>query len=246
MMQVEREVNRKEVYEMKKENTGSEKIEQGMEKEILNGQQPHWEKVFSNTCSRFGDEPSYPARKAAAIFEKEGKKKILELGGGQGRDTCFFASRGFSVHSLDYTESGPKAIKEKAEEAGFGKYVTALRHDVRNYLPFEDGTFDACYSHMLYCMALTTDELEFLCKEIKRVLKPGGINIYTARHTGDAHYGTGTHRGEDMYEIAGGFIVHFFSREKVERLAKEYGSFELEEFEEGELPRKLYMVTMRK
>jgi len=245
-VQVEREENRKEVYEMKKETTGSEKVENGMEKEILNGQQPHWEKVFSNTCSRFGDEPSYPARKAADIFEKEGKTKILELGGGQGRDTCFFASRGFSVHSLDYTESGQKAIKEKAEEKGFGKHVTALRHDVRNPLPFEDESFDACYSHMLYCMALTTAELEFLCKEIKRVLKPGGINVYTARHTGDAHYGTGTHRGEDMYEIAGGFIVHFFSREKVENLAKEYGSFELEEFEEGELPRKLYMVTMRK
>lgn len=231
---------------MKKETTGSETVENGMEKAILNGQQPHWEKVFSNTCSRFGDEPSYPARKAVSIFEKEGKKKILELGGGQGRDTCFFASRGFSVHSLDYTESGTKAIKEKADEAGFEKYVTVLRHDVRDPLPFETGTFDACFSHMLYCMALTTAELEFLCKEIKRILKPGGVNVYTARHTGDAHYGTGTHRGEDMYEIAGGFIVHFFSREKVDYLAREYGSFEMEEFEEGELPRKLYMVTMRK
>ncbi|AKB19298.1 MULTISPECIES: class I SAM-dependent methyltransferase [unclassified Methanosarcina] len=245
-MQVERGVNRKEVYEMKKEATGSEKVDNVMEKEILNRQQPHWEKVFSNTCSRFGDEASYPARKTAAILEKEGKTKILELGGGQGRDTCFFASRGFSVHSLDYTESGPKMIKEKAEEAGLGKYVTALRHDVRNSLPFEAGTFDACYSHMLYCMALTTDELEFLCSEIKRVLKPGGINIYTARHTGDAHYGTGKHRGEDMYEITGGFIVHFFSREKVKHLAKGYESFELETFEEGGLPRKLYMVTMQK
>lgn len=231
---------------MKKETTDSETVENGMEKEVLNGQQPHWEKVFSNACSRFGDKPSYPARKAAAIFEKEGKTNILELGSGQGRDTCFFASRGFSVDSLDYTESGPKATKEKAEKAGLGGYVTALRHDVRDPLPFGAGTFDACYSHMLYCMALTTDELEFLCKEIKRVLKPGGVNIYTARHTGDAHYGTGTHRGDNMYEITGGFIVHFFSREKVEYLAREYGSFELEEFEEGELPRKLYMVTMRK
>ena len=48
-----------------------------------------------------------------------------------------------------------------------------------------------------------------------------------------------------MYEIAGGFIVHFFSKEKVEQLAKGYKSYETEEFEEGELPRKLYMVTMQ-
>ena len=99
---------------------------------------------------------------------------------------------------------------------------------------------------MLYCMALTTSELEFLTGEIKRVLKPGGLNIYTARHTGDAQYRTGIHRGKDMYEIAGGFIVHFFSREKVEQLAEGYKSLEVEEFEEGELPRKLYLVMMRK
>lgn len=231
---------------MNKEATGSEKAENGMEKDILNDQQPHWERVFSDTCSRFGDEPSYPARKAAALFEKEGKKKILELGSGQGRDTCFFASKGFSVHSLDYTESGSKAIEKKAENMGLSASVTALRHDVRNPLPFEAETFDACYSHMLYCMALTTNELEFLCSEVKRVLKPDGLNIYTARHREDAHYGTGVYRGEEMYEITGGFIVHFFSREKVEHLAKGYRSFEMEEFEEGDLPRKLYMVTMRK
>jgi SAM-dependent methyltransferase len=231
---------------MNTEATGSEKVERGMGKEVLNEQQPHWEKVFSNTCSKFGDEPSYPARKAADLFEKEGKKRILELGGGQGRDTCYFASRGFSVYSLDYTESGPEAIKVKAEKAGLGEYITALRHDVRNPLPFENEAFDACYSHMLYCMALTTSELEFLCSEVKRVLKKGGLNIYTARNTGDAHYRTGVHRGEDMYEITGGFIVHFFSREKVKHLAEGYESFEIESFEEGELPKKLYMVTMRK
>ena len=42
---------------------------------------------------------------------------------------------------------------------------------------------------MLYCMALTVEELEFLSSEIKRVLKPDGLNVYTTRHTGDAQYG---------------------------------------------------------
>ena len=36
---------------------------------------------------------------------------------------------------------------------------------------------------MLYCMALTTSELEFLSKEILRALKPGGLNFYTVRNT---------------------------------------------------------------
>lgn len=236
---------------MKREATDITDIidaEADVTKDVVNNQQPHWEKVFENTCSRFGDEPSYPAQKAAAIFEQEGKNKILELGCGQGRDTCFFASKGFHIYALDYAESGLKAVKEKLENLGFSDSVSivTLKHDVRKHLPFENESFEACYSHMLYCMALTTDELEFLNNEIKRVLKPGGLNIYTARHTGDAQYKTGIHRGDDMYEIAGGFIVHFFSREKVKRLAEGYQNFEVEEFEEGELPKKLYLVTMRK
>lgn len=217
-----------------------------VEIDVINKQQPHWENTFESTCSKFGDKPSYPARKAVAIFEKEGKNKILELGCGQGRDTCFFVSKGFHVYSLDYTESGLKTVKDKVKNMGLSDSIVTIKHDVKNPLPFENEIFDVCYSHMLYCMALTTAELEFLNSEIKRVLKPGGLNIYTARHTGDVQYKTGIHRGEDLYEIAGGFIVHFFSREKVERLAKGYKSLELEEFEEGKLPRKLYLAIMRK
>jgi hypothetical protein len=90
-----------------------------VEKEVIYRQQPYWEKVFENSCYRFGDEPSYPARKPSAIFEKEGKNETLELGRGQGRDTYFFTSKGFHVHSLNYTESGLKAIKEKSRILDF-------------------------------------------------------------------------------------------------------------------------------
>jgi hypothetical protein len=98
---------------------------------------------------------------------------------------------------------------------------------------------------MLFCMALTTADLESLSDEIRRVLKPAALNIYTVRNTTDVHYRTGIHRGEDMWEV-GGFIVHFFNREKVEHLAKGYGIVNVEEFEEGDLPGKLYLVALRK
>lgn len=44
----------------------------------------------------------------------------------------------------------------------------------------------------------------------------------------------------------GGFIVHFFRREKVELLAEGYEIVSIDEFEEGSLPRKLFRVTLRK
>jgi SAM-dependent methyltransferase len=208
-------------------------------------QQNHWEKMFTENSEMFGTNPSYPARKAAETFKKAGVTRILELGGGQGRDTLFFAQEGFQISVLDYSAEGLEAIENKSQSLGLSRSIVTLRHDIREALPFADKSFDGCYSHMLFCMALTTAELEFLSQEILRVLKPGGLNIYTVRNTTDVHYRTGIHRGEDMWEI-GGFIVHFFSKQKVEHLARGYAVESIEEFEEGALPRKLYLITLRK
>lgn len=216
-----------------------------MDRETLNGQGDHWDKTFQNKPDMFGVEPSYAARKAVDMFKEEDKTKVLELGSGQGRDTIFLAQQGLQVYALDYCESGINLMSQKVEDLDLAESITAVCHDVRNPLPFDDESFDACFSHMLFCMALTTAELEYLSGEIRRVLKPGGLNIYTVRNTNDVHFGTGIYRGEDMHEV-GGFIVHFFSREKVEHLAQGYEMVEVEEFEEGELPKKLFMVVLRK
>jgi len=194
----------------------------------------------------FGQAPSDPAQRAAELFRQEAKTKILELGAGQGRDTIFFAQNGFQVCSLDYARSSVEAINKEADELGLSEAIIARCHDIRRPLPFKDESFDGCYSHMLYCMALSTLELEFLSHQVWRVLKPGGLNVYTVRHTGDPQYGTGIARGEDMYEISGGFIVHFFSSDKVEHLARGFETVSIDEFEEGTHPRKLFRVTLRK
>jgi SAM-dependent methyltransferase len=214
-------------------------------KNILNAQRQHWRKTYSDEPDFFGEEPSYPAQKALELFKKEGKTKILELGGGQGRDSLYFAQNGFQVYVLDYSQSGIEAIRQKAESLGLSQSITAICHDIRKMLPFNDESFDGCFSHMLYCMALTTSELEFLSEEVRRVLRPNGLNIYTVRNTKDKHYRTGIGRGEDMYEVDG-FIVHFFSKKQVEHLAKGYEILGIEEFEEGELLRRLFMVRLRK
>ena len=98
---------------------------------------------------------------------------------------------------------------------------------------------------MLYCMALVTSELKNLNDEIYRILKPGGINIYTVRHTEDGDYKNGIHRGENLYENDG-FIIHFFSKDKVNQLSKGFEILDIEKFEEGKFPRKLFFVKNKK
>ena len=94
-------------------------------------------------------------------------------------------------------------------------------------------------------MALSNDDLENLNNEIFRILKPGGINIYTVRHVEDGDYKNGIHIGEDLYENDG-FIVHFFSEDKVKKLSKGFKLIDIEKFEEGKFPRKLFIVKNRK
>jgi SAM-dependent methyltransferase len=215
------------------------------EKPVLDAQKQHWEGMLGSKPEMFGCDPSEPARKAAAEMKSAGSRRILELGGGQGRDSLFFATEGFDVHVLDYAQPGVDAILQKAAKAGLAQRVSAAQHDVRRPLPCGDASFDACYSHMLFCMALTTVELTALSREVFRVLRPGGLCIYTVRNTKDPDYGRGIPRGEGLYENQG-FIVHFFDRAKVEELARGWELVGVDEFEEAKLPRRLYRVTLRK
>ena len=216
-----------------------------MDKKILNQQSQHWEKNFSIKTEMFGLEPSFPAKKAIKLFKEHKIKKIIELGAGLGRDTIFFAKNSFHVEALDYSHSAIKVINEKAEKQNLSNHISTKIFDIRKKLPFKDNSVDACFSHMLYCMALTNIELEGLNNEICRVLKPNGINIYTVRHTNDGDYRKGIHRGEDLYENDG-FIIHFFSKDKVNSLLKGFQNLEIENFEEGNFPRKLFIVYNKK
>ena len=211
----------------------------------LNQQSQYWELNFSNKPEMFGLEPSIAATKSIKLFKEKNIKNIIELGAGLGRDTIFFAKNSIKVEALDYSPSAIKIINEKALKKKLLNFVSTKVFDIRKKLPFEDNSFEACFSHMLYCMALSIRELEYLNSEIHRILKPKGINVYTVRHTGDGDYKNGVHIGEDLYENDG-FIVHFFSKEKIKTLSTGFDILGIENFEEGMFPRKLFKVTLVK
>ena len=193
----------------------------------------------------FGLEPSISAKKALNFFKEKKINNAIELGAGLGRDSIFFAKNNIKIQALDYSSSGIKIINHKIKKDNLSNYISTKLFDVREKLPFKDNSVDACYSHMLYCMALTIADLQKLNNEIHRILKPNGLNIYTVRHTNDGDYKNGKHIGEDLYENDG-FIVHYFSEEKVNSLLNGFKNIALEKFEEGTFPRKLFFVVNEK
>tara|TARA_Y100000590_G_scaffold266948_1_gene299788 strand:+ start:724 stop:1368 length:645 start_codon:yes stop_codon:yes gene_type:complete len=213
-----------------------------LDQKKLDQQSQHWEESFSSKPGMFGNEPSIAAVKSLKFFKG---KNIVELGSGLGRDTVFFAKNSIHVEALDYSKAAIQTINIKSKKLHLNQFIKTKLFDARKKLPYENNTVDGCFSHMLYCMALSNYDLENLNKEVLRILKPGGINIYTVRHTDDADYKNGAHIGEDLYENDG-FIVHFFSKNKINQLSKGFEILDIEKFEEGKFPRKLFKVILKK
>ena len=216
-----------------------------MDQKKLDQQSQHWEISFLNKPEMFGLEPSIVAVEALKSFKKENIKNIVELGAGLGRDTIFFAKNSIYVEALDYSKTSIENIKNKSIKLNLSKFIKLKFFDIRKKLPFKDSSIQGCFSHMLYCMALSNFDLDNLNNEICRVLKPGGINIYTVRNTDDGDYKNGVHIGEDLYENDG-FIVHFFSKDKIKQFSKGFEILDIKKFEEGKFPRKLFRVTLKK
>lgn len=208
-------------------------------------QQAHWQSVYEAHPRMYGDEASEPASRAAERFSADGVGWILELGSGHGRDSLHFAHRGFHVRAADFSSTGLEQLRTRARQEGVAARIDPLVHDVRAPIPLADESVDAVFAHMLLCMALSTKQVHDLVDEIRRVLRPDGRLVYTVRHTGDAHYGTGNPRGDGIYEH-GGFAVHYFDRALVDSLARGWDLVEVRPFEEGGLPRKLWQVDQVK
>lgn len=208
-------------------------------------QREHWESIYRNSPDRFGFEPSIIAQVALRMFQDEGAKTILELGCGQGRDTLLFLAKGIEVIGLDYSPTCLTQLKERATTHQLEHLVDLRMCDIREGIHLPNHSVDGCFSHMFFTMRLEESELSTIFREVLRVLKPGGLNIYSVRNVNDPHFQNGRHIEEDMWEM-NGFGVHYFSIDKVKRLASGYKILSVEEFEEGVLPKRLYQVVLRK
>ena len=211
----------------------------------LNNQEEYWEINYTNKPKMFGLTPSFAAEEALKVFEKNNISNIVELGAGLGRDTIFFAKNNIKVEALDYSKTAVMSIKKKIKELNLSKLVSAKVFDVRKKLPFKNNSIQGIFSHMLYCMALKNLEVQNLNNEILRVLEKGGINIYTVRNFEDGDYKNGVHI-EDESNQNDGFIINFFSKKKIENLLVGFSNMKIDRFNEGDFPRKLFIVQNQK
>jgi SAM-dependent methyltransferase len=202
-----------------------------------------WDKVYNSEKAFFGEEPSNFALLCLNHMKTNNVHRILELGAGQGRDSIFFASNGIEVDALDYSTVAIELLDKMAKERRLP--IRPRQFDVKGPLPLQDNYFDAVYSHMLLNMRFSVEQLHFILSEIRRVLKPRGLNFFSVRNQNDNSYGKGMEVEKGIYDV-NGFQIRFFTEKEIRKLAgSEY--FEIlwiqEDYEE---PVTLYLVSTRK
>jgi len=211
---------------------------------LLEAQRHHWEHEYE-TPQRFGVAPSHAAVRAAGVFARAGAHRVLELGCGHGRDALFFASRTFEVEALDYASPAIDELRSSASEAGLSKRIAARTHDLREALPFAGDTFDAIFAHMVHNMAFSDDELVAIFAESRRVLRDGGTIVFSVRTTGDPDASAGRGLAGFLRDVDGD-VIRFFSDACLTRFCAPFERIATETFEEGSLPKRLALVTLRK
>ena len=64
---------------------------------------------------------------------------------------------------------------------------------------------------MFFNMRFTDDQLKYLFVDVKRVLKNGGLNLFSVRSDNDAMYKKGTEVEKNIYDI-NGFQIRLFTK----------------------------------
>lgn len=134
------------------------------EKEYAKGT-PHWAK---------DKEPSEFAKEFAVELEKKEAKTVLEIGSGNGRDSIFFAKKGFKVSAVDVSPSAVELAKSNMEKT---KVDVNIQEANAESLPFSNSEFDGVFS----LSVLHSTNLRSTLPEVYRVLKSKGyafIYIY--------------------------------------------------------------------
>ena len=134
----------------------------------------HWDKRFEKMIQR-GEDLDWGNQWIGAFLEplqKVNANLVLDLGCGSGNDVIRLVNAGFQAVGMDYSQVAVGHAIRKID--GDNRFVIG---DMSQRLPFRNSVFEAVMSNVaahMFSDAITRS----LFKEIRRILKPGGLFLF--------------------------------------------------------------------
>ncbi len=140
-----------------------------------------WNELFRDEAHILR-EPDIFVVQFARLLRDHSMKRVLDWGAGAGRHTVYLASLGFSVVGMD---PSPEGIREARRWLEAERLAAELQLVSPGGIPAADASFDAALS--LYAIEHGRREqvLESI-REIRRVLRPGGLGLITLSSAEDS------------------------------------------------------------
>jgi SAM-dependent methyltransferase len=137
---------------------------------------------------------------------------VLDLGCGNGRHALYFARQGINASGIDVS---PKAIEWAKEWAQRENLEADFRVGDITKLPYQDHSFDVVVSHGVLDH-VRPEIAKAAAREVRRVLKPGGLFYCDLRSSEDFEFGVGQEVEPNTFMVDHGFeqglVQHFFTK----------------------------------
>jgi tellurite methyltransferase len=133
----------------------------------------HYDKLYSSEKVVFGNGRPSPLVKVASDHISTGK--VLDIGGGEGRNALYFATKGFDVEVIDLSKAGLDKIEAKAKELNLSIKVRVADITETGI----DSTYDLIISSFMF-HHLSKDEALTLVQQMKEHVAPRGYIIISA------------------------------------------------------------------
>ncbi len=184
----------------------------------------YWNDMYSKE-NAFGTGPTKLAIYAEKIMNENKVRTVLELGCGQGRDSLFFAEKGYQVTAIDFSKNAVNYVKKIIEQNEIENIDVKLQDIVQLDL---DHKFDCIYSN-LALQFFNQNQLSDIFKKVSRMLHEDQVFIFSTKKPGDKYHNVGRKINEKAF-MTNDIVRYFFDKGEIEEMLKPF--FEIETLEE--------------
>ena len=174
----------------------------------------YWDSEYSKRKWVYGKTPSSLAQEVVKLFKENSNPKILDIGGGYGRDAVYYAEHGFDVTCMDISSV---AINQGRELTKLHKVsVEFIEGDILE-IELSPNSFEGIVSYRVLYLFPQRDLKKIIAK-IHNLLREGGITAHIVFSEKEVTFGEGEKLEQNTFKWDEGKIVHYFTKEELEKL----------------------------